>query len=183
MTNQHTYTNCTIAVIGDEEAYLVTCPDIQLDAMLEGANLHDNEVYDIPKTPGHYTCDFRVLSWTEFNGESTDYEGRIEIVNAVLFYPPKHLSMAETLPRDCGRVIKQMMEKIPATETAFLTDLQWNFEDAAYKAPEETIQWERTSETLYKHIGALPTQDWHYDILSIYMMKPLAELKEIFKNP
>ena len=46
--------------------------------------------------------------------------------------------------RNCQAIIKQMMEKIPSDKTDFIKDLEWNFEDAGYKAPEETLQWERT---------------------------------------
>ena len=54
--------------------------------------------------------------------------------------------------RNCCFIISQMMEKIPVEKIDFIKDLKWNFEDASYKAPEETLQWERTMKTLMKHI-------------------------------
>lgn len=44
------------------------------------------------------------------------------------------------------------MEKIPQEKSELIKDLRWNFEDAMYKAPEETLQWHRTQETLLKNI-------------------------------
>lgn len=75
-------------------------------------------------------------------------------------------------------VITQMMVKIPQEKTELLKDLKWNYEDACYKAPEETLQWERAEQTLTKHLPN-PTEDWEYEILSIFTTKPIKELKHI----
>lgn len=83
--------------------------------------------------------------------------------------------------RICTEVISEMLKKIPVSEKLLISDLEWNYEDASYKAPEETIQWERTMETLMKHIDP-PTKDWEYEVLSIFTMQPIDNLKEIFKE-
>lgn len=80
--------------------------------------------------------------------------------------------------RECQVVIKAMMEKIPSSETEFIKDLRWNLEDASYKAPEETIQWERTSLTLEKHIPN-PVEYWQFEVLSIFTTKSIEELKKM----
>lgn len=78
--------------------------------------------------------------------------------------------------RDCGRVISQMIEKIPVNETELIEALKWNKEDAACKAPEETIQWIRTSETLLEYIGK-PEEEWHFEVLSIFSTIPVEEIR------
>jgi len=84
-------------------------------------------------------------------------------------------------PRHCPTIIKQMMEKIPSEKTEFIKDLQWNYEDASYKAPEETLQWHRTMQTLQKHIPE-PKEDWEFEVLSIFTTKSIEELKFNFVN-
>ena len=80
--------------------------------------------------------------------------------------------------RNCQTVIIEMLEKIPKDNIEFIKDLNWNFEDAAYKAPEETLQWERTMQTLQKHIPN-PKEDWEFEVLSIYTTKSIEELKQM----
>ena len=75
-------------------------------------------------------------------------------------------------------VIQQMIDKIPTEEKLFIADLEWNKDDASYKAPEEVLQWQRTQSTLEKHIP-VPTLDWHFEVLSIFTTKTVEELKGI----
>ena len=84
-------------------------------------------------------------------------------------------------PRNCCEVITQMLAEIPETETAFISDLNWNHKDAWYKAPEETIQWQRTMQTLINHIPK-PEFDWQWKVLSIFTMKSIEEVKKLFKE-
>ena len=80
--------------------------------------------------------------------------------------------------RDCVTVINEMITKIPEHETEFIKKLRWNEEDASYKAPEETLQWQRTMETLMEHIPA-PHKLWEFEVLSIFTTRPIAELKKL----
>lgn len=80
--------------------------------------------------------------------------------------------------RNCCEVIRKMIEKVPEEKLDFIKALQWNYEDASYKAPEETLQWTRTMQTLQKYIPN-PQQDWEYEILSIFTTKPIDQLKTI----
>jgi hypothetical protein len=80
--------------------------------------------------------------------------------------------------RNCGEVIEQMIKKIPPDKKEFIEDLHWNYEDASYKAPEETLQWQRTMETLQDHIPN-PKEDWEYEVLSIFTTRSIDELKKI----
>ncbi len=80
--------------------------------------------------------------------------------------------------RICHEVILEMLQLIPKTETDLISDLLWNYEDSTYKPPEETIQWNRTMQTLIKHIPT-PEKDWEWDVLSIFTTKPIEELKQL----
>ena len=84
-------------------------------------------------------------------------------------------------PRLCTHVIRQMMEKIPSEKTEFITDLEWNLEDAKYKAPEQKLQWFRTHDTLVKHIP-LPKEEWEFEVLSIFTTKSVEELKKMVED-
>lgn len=83
--------------------------------------------------------------------------------------------------RICTDVILEIKSKIPEEEKSFLSDLELNFEDASYKAPEQKIQWVRLSDTLQKHIPN-PKEDWHFEVLSIFTTKSINELKDIVEN-
>jgi hypothetical protein len=83
--------------------------------------------------------------------------------------------------RNCQEVILKMLDRIPDTETEFIKALKWNLEDASYKAPEETLQWHRTMETLMKYIPN-PKEDWEFVVLSIWTTKSIEEVKEMVKN-
>jgi hypothetical protein len=83
--------------------------------------------------------------------------------------------------RNCCEVINQMIDKIPSDKTDFINDLQWNYEDASYKAPEETLQWIRTSESLMKHIPN-PKEEWEFDVLSIFSTKIKDDIKTYYQN-
>ena len=85
------------------------------------------------------------------------------------------------IKRNCCEVIKEMIEKIPVENKEFIEDLKWNYEDATYKAPEETLQWVRTGKTLEKHIS-LPKHLWEYEVLSIFTTKPIDELKVMIQE-
>lgn len=83
--------------------------------------------------------------------------------------------------RNCCVVIKQIKEKVPEDLVDFHKDLDWCYNDASYKAPEEVIQWERLSEAMYKHIGEKPTLDWQFEAISILTTKSIEELKQNIK--
>ena len=82
--------------------------------------------------------------------------------------------------RNCCEVIRQIMEKVPEDKVDFIKDLQWNYEDASFKAPEETLQWHRTQQTLQEHIPN-PKEEWEYEILSIFTTKPIEDIRNAFK--
>ena len=78
--------------------------------------------------------------------------------------------------RDCSTVIAEMLTKIPKENEDLIKALNWNMEDASFKAPEETLQWERTMHTLGKYIP-LPETEWHFEVISVFTKKSIEELK------
>lgn len=78
--------------------------------------------------------------------------------------------------RDCVKVIEEMLLHIPNDQTELIEDLEWNKNDASYKAPEDNLQWLRTGETLEKHI-LKPTEEWEWKIISIFSTIPIDDLK------
>jgi hypothetical protein len=71
-----------------------------------------------------------------------------------------------------------MLDKVPSNREELIKDLKWNYEDASYKAPEETLQWSRTQHTLIKHIPE-PSEDWEFEVLSIFTTQPIEELRKM----
>jgi hypothetical protein len=84
--------------------------------------------------------------------------------------------------RNCAKVINEMIGKIPSENVELIKDLHWNLDDSRMKAPEETLQWNRTFGTLIKHLPN-PIKDWEFEIISIFTGVPTDELKaEILNN-
>jgi len=83
--------------------------------------------------------------------------------------------------RNCSAVIEEMLQHIPSNHYEFIEDLKWNQDDAKYKAPEETIQWFRTQNTLMKHIP-IPKNEWEFHVLSIFTTLPVEEIKHHVNN-
>ncbi|AGO49435.1 hypothetical protein Phi4:1_gp022 [Cellulophaga phage phi4:1] len=79
--------------------------------------------------------------------------------------------------RNCCVVISEMITNIPTTEIALIKDLEWNLDDASYKAPEDTLQWTRTQSTLIKHIPK-PVKDWHFKVVSIFTTLSIEDIKK-----
>jgi hypothetical protein len=78
--------------------------------------------------------------------------------------------------RNCAVVILEMIDKIPKHKVDFIEALNWNLNEASYKAPEENLQWIRTQNTLLKHIVKME-EDWEYEIISIFTTRPIEDLK------
>lgn len=85
--------------------------------------------------------------------------------------------------RNCGAVITEMLTKVPKTKdnVDLIEALDWNREDASYKAPEETLQWQRTQQTLVKHIP-VPKEEWQFEVLSIFTTQPIEAIKSAVAN-
>ncbi len=75
-----------------------------------------------------------------------------------------------------------MLKLVPKDKPSLRLDLEWNLEDAAYKAPEQNIQWARTQQTLAKHITPYPKENWEFHIISIFTTKSIVDLRKNFKE-
>lgn len=82
--------------------------------------------------------------------------------------------------REFSTVLKNILSLIPSDKEQFIEDIKWNLEDGFYKAPEETLHWERTTKTLMKHIPK-PTEDWEFQILNLFTTRPIEELHKMFE--
>lgn len=78
--------------------------------------------------------------------------------------------------RICSEVIVEMIKHIPKDKKELLEDLEWNYEDASYKAPEEFTQWYNTMTTLQKHFPD-PKENWEFEVLSIFTTLSIEDLK------
>lgn len=82
--------------------------------------------------------------------------------------------------RLCHEVITEMLAHVPQTNTDLIEALAWNYNDSLYKAPEETLQWEKTMKSLQTFIPK-PVEDWEFKVLSIFTTKTVEELKQLSK--
>ena len=82
--------------------------------------------------------------------------------------------------RHCWDVIERMLKIVPQSETELIKALNFNLDYAAYKAPEETIQWKRTSKTLQKYIKT-PVKEWEIRVLAIYLNLNEEEMLKALK--
>ena len=90
--------------------------------------------------------------------------------------------MSATPRRNCCSVIVKMLAEVPKDQSSLRLDLEWNLEDAAFKAPEQNIQWARTQQTLAKHITPYPKETWEFRVLSVFTTKSIADLRKNFKE-
>lgn len=83
--------------------------------------------------------------------------------------------------RNCCGVIAQMIAIIPVENVEFIQSLEKDFESASYKAPEDTVQWDRVSETLYEYLPE-PKEDWEFEVLSIFTTHPIEAIKKMIEE-
>ena len=83
------------------------------------------------------------------------------------------------MARQITDVITQLVAVIPTTETHLLQQLEFIKRDVPYKAPETMGEmWYRLSMELQSNTPRIPTEDWHFQAMSIVSTKPEAELRE-----
>lgn len=83
--------------------------------------------------------------------------------------------------RNCCGVIVQMIAIIPVENIEFIQSLEKDFESASYKAPEDTVQWDRVSETLYEYLPE-PKEDWEFEVLSIFTTHSIETIKKMIEE-
>ena len=83
-------------------------------------------------------------------------------------------------PRNINIVISDIIRKIPTDQKDLIEELEKVLIfDMTYQPPESTIQWELTHSALTSYI-AIPTEEWQYEVLSIFSTKPVEELQKSF---
>lgn len=87
--------------------------------------------------------------------------------------------------RNCCDVIQQILNIVPEEEISLIKSLKWCLEDASFKAPEETIQWQRTYDAINDYLinkKESTPEEWEYKMLSIFSTKSVKELKELYES-
>ena len=80
--------------------------------------------------------------------------------------------------RMCHQVIDQMLDKIPEDKVEFINDLKESRRNNIFHAPEQVLQWRDVQSILEEHI-VRPTENWEYEVLSIFTRMTVSELKDI----
>lgn len=84
--------------------------------------------------------------------------------------------------RNCVDIIDQIIEKIPSENEELLKSLVWNRTSASYKPLEEIIQWDDLYNILICYIGIYPSEEWQFEVWSIFTTKNIDELKHAIHN-
>lgn len=84
-------------------------------------------------------------------------------------------------PRDLDKVIDQLLEKIPEDVEQIRFILKGIRSSYLYAPPEAAyFYFGMTESALTRQIGKPPSRPWHWEVLSIWMARPVEELQEIF---
>jgi hypothetical protein len=84
--------------------------------------------------------------------------------------------------RDIIHVIDSIVARTPSEEYRFLEVAQAIKNTACYTPPEAMPGlYGALSSAIMRAIGYPPKVDWHWEVLCIFMDKPIGELKERFK--
>lgn len=95
-----------------------------------------------------------------------------------ILYKQKYETMER---RNYAVVITQILAEIPTEKIEFIEALKRDLVNASYKAPELTVQWQRTMQTLQGYIPQ-PKEDWEFKVLHIFTTRTIEQLKVIFNN-
>jgi hypothetical protein len=79
--------------------------------------------------------------------------------------------------RNIRVVIGKMIEAIPETEGAFIKRLHKLADDSVYQPPESNLYWFKLQDCLVHYMGIMPTEDWQWQVCSIFSTKSIEELK------
>lgn len=92
--------------------------------------------------------------------------------------------MNNIIMRDIRIVIKQMKEYIPEIENPFYGVLDRIQKDSYFRAPEcMYLSWVELTDAIASKFQNHPTQDWHFEILSIFTLMPIHIIKEASRDP
>lgn len=81
-------------------------------------------------------------------------------------------------PRSIYTVIDQLKAVVPPGEDALIGRLDKVASDAVYRAPEAVyLSWELLGEALHYDMAAIPTEDWHFEVYSIFSTRSIEDIK------
>ena len=77
-------------------------------------------------------------------------------------------------------VVQQILEKVP-TDVALYEQLERFLDRIVYKAPEDFTPFDELAKILQVNIPPPPSCDWQWEVISIFMDKPIEEIKKQFE--
>lgn len=82
-------------------------------------------------------------------------------------------------PRDIVDVINAILVNVPKEETEFIARLTKIANDSYYRPPEDKWpSWYDLQCAFENKIGNLPTEEWHFAIISTLTMKSIEDIKK-----
>jgi len=86
--------------------------------------------------------------------------------------------------RNLVRVINDIVKFIPKDNFDFIKELERIKSDQIqWTAPESMVRWEEASYALEDFLyNPIPTEEWEFEILSIWSTKSIEEVKEEYKE-
>ena len=84
--------------------------------------------------------------------------------------------------RNISEVIDQMISKVPQDNSKIILLLEKIKEDVSFTAPEAMfIRWRQVSLILQGEMSN-PTENWQYEVLSIFSTEPFEEIKSFYER-
>jgi hypothetical protein len=81
--------------------------------------------------------------------------------------------------RDIRTVINEIRTHVPANERPLLYDLEDIYSSASYRAPEIWyVDWETLQHVLLNRIGEVPSEEWQFEVLSIFSTLSVGDIKQ-----
>jgi hypothetical protein len=81
--------------------------------------------------------------------------------------------------RNLFEVIEQVQAVIPTACDGIHHDLNSILDSLRYCPPENIgMWWQQTQNALFIEIGDVPTEDWHFEALSIWSTIPVDQIRE-----
>lgn len=83
--------------------------------------------------------------------------------------------------RNLDDVIDQLILLVPTWEVECLKNFRWLKQHIAYLPPERMCEGWGLGEQILRRAILVPALPWHFEVLSLWMVKPVDELREMFK--
>ena len=85
------------------------------------------------------------------------------------------------MKRNLNNVVKEILTVIPSTEEGFIAELKDRLSSITFSAPELMgMWWDEVYSTLMGNLPEKPTEEWQFQVLSIFSAKTVEDIKRIF---